>query len=153
MKNELAKDTKTLQTMIQNVKEEYQKIGLNINKKKMKIMCNGRVANINSFKIENEETEMVEKFIYLGQVLKSDNDTEAEISRIQLGLDSILKIRRNTQRLYNTNKFVDKGIESVCNANNDIWWRNVGLTEKNVTKNKNNTTQNGTADARHYGKR
>ena len=79
------------------VKEESEKVGLQINIQKTKIMASG---SITSWQIENEIVEAVAHFIFLGSKITADGDCSHEIKRhLLLGrqamtnLDSILKSR------------------------------------------------------------
>ena len=79
------------------VKEETEKIGLNLNIQKTKIMAS---SSITSWQIDGETVERVRDFIVLGSKVTPDGDYSHEIKRhLLLGrkamtnLDSILKSR------------------------------------------------------------
>ena len=79
------------------VKEENEKIGLNLNIQKTKIMAS---SSITSWQIDGEAVERVRDFIFLGSKVTPDGDYSHEIKRrLLLGrkamtnLDSILKSR------------------------------------------------------------
>ena len=79
------------------VKEESEKVGLQLNIQKMKIMASGPIT---SWQIDGETMETVTKFIFLGSKITADGDCSHEIKRhLLLGrkamanLDSILKSR------------------------------------------------------------
>ena len=79
------------------VKEETEKIGLNLNIQKTKIMAS---SSITSWQIDGETVERVRDFIFLGSKVTPDGDYSHEIKRhLLLGrkamtnLDSILKSR------------------------------------------------------------
>ena len=74
-----------------------EKIGLNLNVQKTKIMVSG---SITSWQIDGETMETVIDFIYLGSKITADGDCSLEIKRhLLLGrkamtnLDSLLKSR------------------------------------------------------------
>ena len=79
------------------VKEESEKVGLNLNIQKMKIMASGPIT---SWDIDGETVETVSDFILGGSKITADGDCSHEIKkRLLLGrkvmtnLDSILKSR------------------------------------------------------------
>ena len=79
------------------VKEESEKIDLNLNIQKMKIMASGPIT---SWEIDGETVETVADFILGGSKITADGDCSHEIKRhLLLGrklmttLDSILKNR------------------------------------------------------------
>ena len=79
------------------VKEESEKVGLNLNIQKTKIVASG---SITSWQIDGETMETVTDFIFLSSKITADDDCSHEINRrVLLGrkamtnLDSILKSR------------------------------------------------------------
>ena len=79
------------------VKEEREKVGLNLNIQKTKIMASGPIT---SWEIDGETVETVADFILGGSKVTADGDCRHEIKRhLLLGrkpmtsLDSILKSR------------------------------------------------------------
>ena len=79
------------------VKEESEKVGLNLNIQKMKIMASGPIT---SWKIDGETVETVSDFILGGSKITADGDCSHEIKRrlllgrkVMTNLDSILKSR------------------------------------------------------------
>ena len=77
------------------VKEDSEKVGLNLNIQKTKIMASGPIT---SWQIDGETVEIVTDFIFLGSKITVDGDCSHEIKgRLLLGrkvmtnLDSILK--------------------------------------------------------------
>ena len=79
------------------VKEESEKVGLNLNIQKTKIMVSGPIA---SWQIDGETVETVADFIFLGSKITADGDFSHEIKRrlllvrkVMTNLDSILKSR------------------------------------------------------------
>ena len=79
------------------VKEESEKVGLNLNIQKTKIMASGPIT---SWQIDGETVETVVDFIFLGSKITTDGDCSHEIKRrlllgrkVMTNLDSILKSR------------------------------------------------------------
>ena len=79
------------------VKEESEKVGLELNIQKTKIMAS---SPITSWQIDGETVETVTDFIFLGSKITADSDCSHEIKRFLLlgrkavtNLDSILKSR------------------------------------------------------------
>ena len=79
------------------MKEESEKVALNLNIQKTKIMASGPIT---SWQIDGETMEIVTDFIFLGCKITADGDCSHEIKRcLFLGrkamtnLDSILKRR------------------------------------------------------------
>ena len=79
------------------VKKESEKVGLNLNIQKTKIMASGPVT---SWQIDGETMETVTDFIFLGSKITADGDCSHEIKRclllgrkVMTNLDSIFKSR------------------------------------------------------------
>ncbi|KAJ1077953.1 hypothetical protein K5549_011280 [Capra hircus] len=77
------------------VKEESEKVGLNLNIQKTKIMAS---SPITSWEIDGETVETVSDFIFGGSKITADGDCSHEIKRrlllgrkVMTNLDSILK--------------------------------------------------------------
>ena len=77
------------------VKEESEKVGLNLNIQKTKIMASGPII---SWQIDGETVERVSDFILGGSKITADGDHSHEIKRslllgrkVMTNLDSILK--------------------------------------------------------------
>ena len=86
-----------LKNLLMEVKEESEKVGLELNTQKMKIMASG---SITSWEIDGETVETVSDFILGGSKITADGDCSHEIRRcLPLGrkfmtnLDSTLKSR------------------------------------------------------------
>ena len=82
---------------LMKVKQESEKVGLNLNIQKTKIMASGPIT---SWQIEKETMKTVTDFIFLGSKITADSDCSHKIERhLLLGrksmanLDSILKSR------------------------------------------------------------
>ena len=79
------------------VKEESEKVGLQLNIQKMKIMVSGPIT---SWQIDGKTVETVADFILGGSKITADGDCGHEIKRhlllgrkVMINLDSIFKIR------------------------------------------------------------
>ena len=79
------------------VKVKSEKVVLNLNIQKTKIMASGPIT---SWQIDGETVEMVSDFIFLGSKITADGDCSQEIKRclllgrkVMTNLDSILKSR------------------------------------------------------------
>ena len=79
------------------VKEESEKVGLELNIQKTKIMASGPIT---SWEIDGETVETVADFIFLGSKITADGDCSHEIKRhlllgrkVMTNLDSIFKSR------------------------------------------------------------
>ena len=93
----MAESEKELKSLLMKVKEESEKVGLNLNIHKTKVMASG---HINSWQIDGETVETVSDFIFLGSKIAADSDCSHEIKRclllgrkVMTNLDSILKSR------------------------------------------------------------
>ena len=82
------------------VKEESEKVGLELNIQKTKIMASGPIT---SWQIDGETVETVVDFVFLGSKITADGDCSHEIKRrlllerkVMTNLDSILKRREIT---------------------------------------------------------
>ena len=104
----MAESEEELKSLLMQVKEESEKVGLKLNIQKAKIMAS---SPITSWWIDGETMETVRDFIFLGSNITADVDFSHEMKRhLLLGrkamtnLDSIIK----KQRHY----FADKGPSS-----------------------------------------
>ena len=86
-----------LKTLLMKVKEESEKVDLELNIQKTKIMASGPIT---SWQIDGETVETVTDFIFGGSKITADGECSQEIKRdLLLGrkamtnLDSILKSR------------------------------------------------------------
>ena len=91
----LMAEIKQLKSLLMNVKEESEKVGLKINIQKANIMASGPIT---SWQIDGESVETVTDFIFLGSKITADGNCSHEIKRCLLrgrktmtNLDSILK--------------------------------------------------------------
>ena len=90
----MAESEEDLKSLLMKVKEESEKVGLNLNVQKTKIMTSGPIT---SWEIDGET---VSDFIFWGSKITADGDCSHEIKRrlllgrkVMTNLDSILKIR------------------------------------------------------------
>ena len=93
----MAGSEEELKSLLMKVKEESEKVGLNLNIQKTKIMASGPIT---SWQIDGETKETVTNFIFLGSKITADGDCSHEIKRCLLlgrkaiiNLDSTLKSR------------------------------------------------------------
>ena len=89
-----------LESLLMNVKEESEKVGLKLNIQKMKIMASGPIT---SWEIDGETVETVSDFILGGSKITADGDCSPETKRrlllgrkVMTNLDSILKSKDTT---------------------------------------------------------
>ena len=94
----MAEREEELKNLLMKVKDESEKVDLNLNIQEMKIMPSGPIT---SWQIDGERVETMTDFIFLGSKLTADGDWSHEIKRclllgrkVMTKLDSILK-RRN----------------------------------------------------------
>ena len=97
----MAEIEEELKSLLMQVKEESEKVGLKPNIQKTNIMASGPIT---SWEIDGETMETVIDFIFLGSKITADGDGNHEFKRrLLLGrkamtnLDSILKSRDNTE--------------------------------------------------------
>ena len=93
----MAESEEELKSLLMKVKEGSEKVGLNLNIQKTKIMASGPIT---SWQIDGETVETLADFIFLGSKITADGDCSHEIKRrllfgrkIMTNLDSILKSR------------------------------------------------------------
>ena len=93
----MAESEEKLKSLFMKVKEDIEKVGLNLNIKKIKIMIS---SPITSQEIDGETVETVSDFIFLGSKITSDGDCSQEMKRrlllgrkVMTNLDSIFKSR------------------------------------------------------------
>ena len=86
-----------LKSLLMQVKEKSEKVGLKLNIQKTKIMASGPIT---SWQIDGETVETVVDFMFLGSKISADGDCSHEIKRhlllgrkVMTNLDSILKSR------------------------------------------------------------
>ena len=72
---------KELKNLLMKVKEESEKVGLQFNIQKTKIMAFGPIS---SWQVDGETVETVSDFIFLGSKITADGDCSHEIKRYLL---------------------------------------------------------------------
>ena len=92
----LMADSEELKSLLLNMKEESEKVGLKLNSQKTKIMASGPIT---SWQINGETVETVSDFIFWSSKITADGHCSHEIKRhlllgkkVMTNLDSILKI-------------------------------------------------------------
>ena len=90
-------ESEELKSLLMKVKEGSEKVGLNLNIQKTKIMTSGPIT---SWEVDGERVETVADFIFLGSKITADGDCSLEIKRclllgrkVMTNLYSILKSR------------------------------------------------------------
>ena len=93
----MAESEEELKSLLMKVKEESEKVGLNLHIQKTKIMASGPIT---SWEIDGQTVETVSDFILGGSKINADGDCSHEIKRhlligrkVMSNLDSILKSR------------------------------------------------------------
>ena len=93
----MAESEEELKSLLMEVKEESEKVGLKLNIQKTKIMAS---SPITSWQIDGKTVETVADFIFLGFKITVDSDCSHEIKRrlllgrkVLTNLDSMLKSR------------------------------------------------------------
>ena len=77
----MAESEEELKSLLMNMKEESEKVGLKLNIQKMKIMAFGLIT---SWQIDGETMETVTDFIFLGSKITADGDCSHETNRHSL---------------------------------------------------------------------
>ena len=93
----MAESEEELKSLLMNVKEESEKVGLKLNIQNTKIMASGPIT---SWEIDGETVETVSDFIFGDSKITAVGDCSHEIKiclllgrKVMLNLDSILKSR------------------------------------------------------------
>ena len=91
----MAESEEKLKSLLMKVKEESEKVGLNLDIQKTKIMASGPIT---SWEIDGETVETVADFIFLGSKITAGGDRSHEIKRclllgrkVMTNLNGILK--------------------------------------------------------------
>ena len=90
-------ESEELKSLLVKVKEESEKVGLQLNIQNIKIMASGPIT---SWQRDGKTMETVRNFFFLGSKITADGDCNREIKRhlllgrkVMTNLDSILKSR------------------------------------------------------------
>ena len=93
----MAESEEEFKSLVMNMKEDSEKVGLKLNIQKTKIIASDPIT---SWEIDGETLETVSDFIFLGSKITADSDCSHEIKRCLLlgrkvitNLDSIFKSR------------------------------------------------------------
>ena len=93
----LMAENEEVKSLLWQMKEKSEKVGLKLNIQKTKIMASGPIA---SWEIDGETVETMSDFIFLGSKITADNDCSHQIKRclllgrkVMTDLDGILKSR------------------------------------------------------------
>ena len=93
----MAESEEELKSLLMKVKEKSEKVGLQLNIQKTKIMASGPIT---SWEIDGETVETLSDFIFLGSKITADGDCSHEIKRclllrrkVMTNLDSIFESR------------------------------------------------------------
>ena len=96
----MAESEEELRSLLMKVKEESEKVGLQLNIQKTKMMASGPIT---SWEIDGERVETVSDFVFWGCKITVDGDCSHEIKRclllrrkVMTNPDSILKSRDTT---------------------------------------------------------
>ena len=83
----MAESEEKLKSLLMKVKEESEKVGLNLNTQKTKIMASGPIT---SWEIDGETLETVSDLIILGFKITADSDCSHEILKDAYSLEGKL---------------------------------------------------------------
>ena len=93
----MAESKEELESLLMEVKEESEKVGLKLNIQRTKIMASGPIT---SWQIDGETVKTVTDFIFWGSKITTDGDYSHKIKRhlllgrkVVTNLDNILKTR------------------------------------------------------------
>ena len=93
----LMAESEELKSLLMKVKEESEKVGLQLNIQKTKIVASGPIT---SWEMDGETVETLSDFMFLGSKITADGDCSHEIKRhlllgrkVMTNLDSIFKSR------------------------------------------------------------
>ena len=92
----MAESEEELKSLLMKVKVESEKVGLNLNIQKMKIMASGPMT---SWEIDGETVETVSDFILLGSKITANGDCSHEIkTHLLLGSKVMTNYREDIQK-------------------------------------------------------
>ena len=74
----MAESEEELKSLLMNVRDESEKVGLELNIQKTKIMASGPII---SWQVDGETLETVSDFIFGGSKVTADGDCSHEIKR------------------------------------------------------------------------
>ena len=106
-----------LKSLLMNVKEESEKVGLKLSIQKTKIMASGPIT---SWQIDGETVETASDFIFLVSKITADGDCSHEIKRcLLLGRKVMANLDSIKQRHYFANK--SPSSQSCGFPSSDVW--------------------------------
>ena len=89
----MAESEEELKSLLTNVKEESEKVGLKLNIQKTKFMASDPIT---SWQIDGETMETVTNFIFVGSKITADGDWSHEIKRcLLLGRKAMTTLTEN----------------------------------------------------------
>ena len=98
----MAESEEELMSLLMKVKEESQKVGLELNAQKTKIMTSGPIT---SWQIDGETVETIADFIFLDSKITTDGDCSHEIKRcLLLGRKVMTNLDSKKKRHYFANQ-------------------------------------------------
>ena len=103
----MAESEEELKSLLMKVKEESEKVGLELNVQKTKIMTSGPIT---SWEIDGETVETVADFIFGGSKITADGDCSHEIKRLTPWKEGYDQPRQHIQK--QRHYFANKGLSS-----------------------------------------
>ena len=94
----VAKEKNVCQEMTTKLEEQSAQVGLNISREKMKAMGTTQRSSPQPIAVAQGNIEYVERFTYLGSVISSDGDVEADINTRLAKAAAILRRLDNVWR-------------------------------------------------------
>ena len=92
----MAEHKEGLNSLLMKVKEESEKVGLELNIQKTKIMASGPIT---SWQIDGETVETVSDFIFLGSKIAADGDCSQEVKRhLLLGRKIMINLKKHIKK-------------------------------------------------------
>ena len=102
----MAESEEEPKSLLMNVKEESEKVGLKLNIQKTKVIASGPIT---SCQIDGETMETLTDFIFLGSKITADGDCSHEIKRrFLLGRKAVTKL----DSMLKSRVFANKGLSS-----------------------------------------
>ena len=128
----MAESEEELKSLLMQVKEESEKVGLKLNIQKMKIMASGPIT---SWEIDGETVETVSDFIFLGSKITADGDCSHEIKTLTPWKKSYDQPRQHIQK--QRHYFANKGLSSQGNgfSSSHVWLWELDYKESWLPKN------------------
>ena len=114
----MAESKEELKSLLMNLKEESEKVGLKLNIQKTKIMASSLII---SWQIDGEKVEAVTDFIFLGSKITVDGDYSHKIKTLAPKKKSHDKPRQHIKK--QRPHFADKGpySQSYGFSSNHVW--------------------------------